>query len=69
MADGNSKSISVEAFNTEAGYDVLEVNGRQFSGTAGPNDVVPSGTITWSSETCLKLYRLHFLEEMKGELW
>ena len=55
VADGNSKSISVEAFDTETGYDILEVNGRQYSGTAGPDDVVPSGTITWGSETCLKL--------------
>jgi len=50
VADGNSKSINVKAFDTETGYDILEVNGRQYSGTAGPNDVVPSGTITWSSD-------------------
>lgn len=66
VADGNSKSINVKAFDTETGYDILEVNGRQYSGTAGPNDVVPSGTITWSSATCLKLDCI-FLRRSRSE--
>lgn len=66
VADGNSKSINVKAFDTETGYDILEVNGRQYSGTAGPNDVVPSGTITWSSATCLKLDCI-FLRRWRSE--
>lgn len=42
--------ISVFKFQTESRYDVLEVNGKAYSGDRGPQDITPSGEITWSSD-------------------
>jgi len=37
-------------FSAESNYDVLTVNGQEYSGTTGPVSVVPTSTITWSSD-------------------
>ncbi|CAK0842924.1 unnamed protein product [Prorocentrum cordatum] len=37
-------------FSSESSYDVLTVNGQEYSGTTGPVGVVPTSTITWSSD-------------------
>jgi len=46
--------LVVEAFNTESGYDVLTVDGNEFSGDSGPSDsqaVVRAGdVIGWASD-------------------
>jgi len=46
--------IAVEAFHTEANYDLLVVNGVSYSGNlgrqGGPHGVIPSGAIQWSSD-------------------
>jgi hypothetical protein len=41
-----------DGFQTEAGYDILTVNGRAYSGTTGPaGQYVPAGSmITWVSD-------------------
>jgi hypothetical protein len=45
-------TLSVTAFDTESGYDVLTVNGVQYSGTTGPGGVQVSAgsTITFTSD-------------------
>jgi len=43
-------AITVNAFNTEEGYDTLTVNGRSYSGTSGPSSGTYSGTISWDSD-------------------
>jgi len=42
--------ISVEAFDTEQGYDILTVGDTQYSGTSGPPSGVYSGVITWTTD-------------------
>jgi len=45
--------ITVEAFNTEEGYDVLTMGGRQYSGSgsfSNPPNGMYTGTIGWSSD-------------------
>merc|ERR1711934_829110 len=46
--------IAVEAFHTEANYDLLVVNGVSYSGNlgsqGGPHGVIPSEAIQWSSD-------------------
>ena len=54
MAANNTLPISVIAFDTEAEYDELVVNGVAYSGSRGPNGIVPTGAITWSSDPWLK---------------
>jgi len=44
-----SAVLTISAFSTESGYDKLTVNGVQYSGTAGPNDVAAS-SMTWYSD-------------------
>jgi len=44
------KPITAAAFSTEWGYDLLEINGKSYSGTLGPNGVLPLGAIVWSSD-------------------
>merc|ERR1711865_512111 len=46
--------IAVLSFKTEESYDGLQVNGIFYSGNKGPNNVVPSGDITWSSDSTVK---------------
>jgi len=46
--------LNVESFQTEHHYDKLKLNGRSYSGSQGPNNVVPSGDITWSSDYSVK---------------
>merc|ERR1712232_46611 len=48
--DTASKSIVVDQFRTEAGYDKLTVNGKSYSGGDGPDDVMPRGRIVWESD-------------------
>lgn len=43
-------SLNVDAFSTEVGYDKLVVNGQTFQGTAGPQGVIASGEISWTSD-------------------
>ncbi|CAE6935347.1 unnamed protein product [Symbiodinium sp. KB8] len=45
-----NKTISAKDFVTEASYDVLWVNGRRYSGSSGPDGVVPRGPIQWSPD-------------------
>ncbi|CAK0793578.1 unnamed protein product [Prorocentrum cordatum] len=42
--------IRVEHFRTEHGYDKLVVNGVEYSGTASPDGVIPTASITWTSD-------------------
>merc|ERR1740123_1188979 len=42
--------ISVEAFSTESGYDILNMGGSSYSGSSGPPSGSYSGTITWASD-------------------
>jgi len=48
---GGSISLSVDAFNTEAGFDKLTIGGRSYAGTSGPASGSYTGTITWSSDS------------------
>ena len=43
--------LTAEAFDTQSGYDKLTLGDAQYSGTAGPTDVVviKGQTITWSA--------------------
>jgi len=43
--------LNVTFFEAEAGYDYLEVNGKQYSGWIGPQDVVPYTNLLWSSDS------------------
>merc|ERR1712159_161281 len=42
--------IVVESFRTENRYDKLSVNGVEYSGSRGPDGIIPNGLITWSSD-------------------
>jgi len=42
--------ISVQAFNTESGYDFLTAGGTRYSGTSGPASGSYTGVITWESD-------------------
>ena len=42
--------LQVESFSTEAGYDSLLVNCKAYSGSVGPEAVVPDTTIYWYSD-------------------
>ena len=44
--------LSVNAFSTESGYDVLNVNGVSYSGSTSPNNVVVAAgsAISWASD-------------------
>ncbi|CAE7603600.1 Scube1 [Symbiodinium natans] len=49
----NTKRLSVSNFETETGYDFLEINGRPYSGTYTSADVLdpPQGLIRWVADT------------------
>ncbi|CAJ1379694.1 unnamed protein product [Effrenium voratum] len=51
VSDSNTRSISSPNFATEELFDVLIVNGIEYSGSHGPNGIVPQGTIRWSSDS------------------
>jgi len=42
--------LSVEAFETEKGYDKLYVNDQEYTGGNGPVDVQPTKEIKWTSD-------------------
>merc|ERR1719277_1730224 len=42
--------LTVEAFSTESGYDILNMNGIAYSGSSGPASGSFSGAISWSSD-------------------
>jgi len=42
--------LTVEAFSTESGYDILTMGGTQYSGTSGPASGAFSGVISWASD-------------------
>ena len=44
------KFLEVPAFSTEADRDTVSVNGIDFSGTEGPDGLVPAGSILWQSD-------------------
>jgi len=46
----SSGSWEVVKFNTEHRYDILTVNGVEYSGENGPSGVIPSGNIQWYSD-------------------
>merc|ERR1712003_316677 len=46
----NNVAFTVDAFNTESGYDFLIVGGASYSGTSGPANGSYNGDITWSSD-------------------
>lgn len=48
--DSLAEPIVVKDFQTEAKYDKLIVNGNAYSGKAGPDGIVPQGSISWSSD-------------------
>jgi hypothetical protein len=60
---GNDQSCTIEIkkdlrarltgmlFNTEKGADKLTINGEAFSGSDGPKGVIPTGDITWASDS------------------
>ncbi|CAE7280339.1 unnamed protein product, partial [Symbiodinium sp. CCMP2592] len=48
VAENNTMPIQVLAFKTGS-EDKLMVNGQSYSGTHGPDDVVPQGIVEWSS--------------------
>jgi len=53
---GDAYKIHVESFATEDKVDYLEVNGEQFSGSSlddGPEGVVPTTDIMWSSDSSI----------------
>ncbi|CAK0869737.1 unnamed protein product [Prorocentrum cordatum] len=47
---GSAAPILVESFNTESFFDYLIVNGVEYSGTYGPDGIIPSTSIVWSSD-------------------
>ena len=49
MPTWNTDAIQVVSFDTESS-DKLRVDDIDYSGTSGPDGVVPEGTIGWSSE-------------------
>ena len=64
VADNNTWPLQVLAFKTGS-EDSLMVNGQSYSGTTGPADVVPQGSIEWravshlrSDPPCLQIYYL-----------
>ena len=50
----NTVPIHVVDFNTEGWYDKLWVNGIAYSGTTGPQGIVPTQNITWSAAPWLQ---------------
>merc|ERR1719203_1419671 len=42
--------LTVEAFSTESGYDILTMGGTRYSGTSGPAGGAFSGVISWASD-------------------
>merc|ERR1719346_401783 len=44
-------ALTVDAFNTERGYDFLTMSGTQYSGTSGPASGTYSGAISWSTDS------------------
>jgi len=43
-------ALTVDAFNTESRYDILNMGGRAYSGTSGPASGTYSGVISWTSD-------------------
>merc|ERR1712060_624027 len=46
----NNVAFTVDAFNTESGYDFLVVGGTSYSGSNGPASGSYAGDISWSSD-------------------
>merc|ERR1719396_329467 len=42
--------MNVIGFNTEANFDTLDIDGKQWSGATSPQGQQPQGTMTWSSD-------------------
>jgi hypothetical protein len=43
--------LHVVAFATEQDFDVLRINGHDYSGARGPQGVIPTGTIYWGADS------------------
>merc|ERR1719277_2445086 len=50
MKNSDGVRLNVLEFDTESGYDFLTVNDQQYSGNIGPDDVLATGTIHWTSD-------------------
>jgi len=48
--DTAAAPVTVRYFSTEAGYDTLTINGREYHGTQGPHGVIPQKSMVWSSD-------------------
>merc|ERR1719330_227523 len=44
-------ALTVDAFNTESGYDFLSMGGVQYAGTSGPASGTYSGVISWATDS------------------
>jgi hypothetical protein len=51
ISEANAAPIVVEKFKTQRNADYLVVNGVKYSGRSGPHGVIPTGSITWSSDS------------------
>lgn len=50
LGRGKPVRLLVEEFDTEVGYDVLQINGRAYSGLDGPHGLEPEGDLLWVSD-------------------
>eukprot|EP01062_Namystynia_karyoxenos_P053062 TRINITY_DN427_c0_g1_i9.p1 TRINITY_DN427_c0_g1~~TRINITY_DN427_c0_g1_i9.p1 ORF type:complete len:781 (+),score=60.99 TRINITY_DN427_c0_g1_i9:108-2345(+) len=50
LPGGAPSRITVERFNTEACCDHLIVDGRRYSGTKGPHDVIVHSSLQWNTD-------------------
>jgi len=50
LGRGRRVKLLVEAFDTEVGYDYLEVNQKTYSGVASPNGIEPTTDLLWVSD-------------------
>uniref|UniRef100_A0A7S1S1Z8 CUB domain-containing protein n=1 Tax=Alexandrium catenella TaxID=2925 RepID=A0A7S1S1Z8_ALECA len=53
VSEGATTPLHMEDFSTELQYDSLTVNGASYSGTMGPEGVVPSGNIVWEADSVM----------------
>mmetsp|Transcript_81137 Transcript_81137/g.156732 ORF Transcript_81137/g.156732 Transcript_81137/m.156732 type:complete len:463 (+) Transcript_81137:2-1390(+) len=50
LNDTRVSALTVHHFDTERHFDKLTINGRSYSGSIGPNGVIPRGTVRWSTD-------------------
>mmetsp|Transcript_17689 Transcript_17689/g.41596 ORF Transcript_17689/g.41596 Transcript_17689/m.41596 type:complete len:108 (+) Transcript_17689:72-395(+) len=54
VANWRNFVIDVVYFGTELGYDKLTVNGVDYSGTSGPQGLIPKDVISWTSDDSVR---------------